>query len=264
MRRAPRFRRRRSRVPRDQADGVPHWILRGGDVRDCGEAGIRPIAGSARESSRPLRCRVVRRCGARWLQLGPHVPAPAQHRLFSGAAAADASRRHRVRLARSHADARSAHGAGALGRRRHLARRLSVGALLSRAPRSGPRRPRSRGERGAAARGIPVCALLQRRLHRVACFYSPLSAPSTIFVAGEWRAASAWGLLLGLTRPNGCFASVPLAILGAQQLWEGAEGAYGPGGCQGCRGARCRGASQVPRVPAWMPAKTAVRAMSAG
>jgi hypothetical protein len=40
------------------------------------------------------------------------------------------------------------------------------------------------------------------------------------FRRGEWLAASAWGLLLGLTRPNGCFASVPLAVLGAQQLWQ--------------------------------------------
>jgi hypothetical protein len=35
---------------------------------------------------------------------------------------------------------------------------------------------------------------------------------------GEWVASSAWGLVLGLTRPNGCFASVPLAILGLQQM----------------------------------------------
>jgi Gpi18-like mannosyltransferase len=34
----------------------------------------------------------------------------------------------------------------------------------------------------------------------------------------EWVAASMWGLLLGLTRPNGCFASVPLAIVAWQQL----------------------------------------------
>jgi hypothetical protein len=43
------------------------------------------------------------------------------------------------------------------------------------------------------------------------------------FCRGEWRASSAWGLLLGLTRPNGCFASVPLAILGAQQLFQSAR-----------------------------------------
>ncbi|MDQ3213879.1 MAG: hypothetical protein M3Q85_14465 [Acidobacteriota bacterium] len=38
------------------------------------------------------------------------------------------------------------------------------------------------------------------------------------FTRGEWAAAGAWGLLLGLTRPNGCLASLPLAILGVQQL----------------------------------------------
>lgn len=34
----------------------------------------------------------------------------------------------------------------------------------------------------------------------------------------DWIRASAWGLLLGLTRPNGCFVSVPLAILALQQV----------------------------------------------
>jgi hypothetical protein len=38
------------------------------------------------------------------------------------------------------------------------------------------------------------------------------------FRRGEWMASSVWGLLLGLTRPNGCFASVPLAIIGWQQI----------------------------------------------
>lgn len=36
----------------------------------------------------------------------------------------------------------------------------------------------------------------------------------------EWAAASAWGLLVGLTRPNGCFLSVALAALAWQQLRE--------------------------------------------
>ncbi len=43
------------------------------------------------------------------------------------------------------------------------------------------------------------------------------------FGRGEWKASAAWGLLLGLTRPNGCFASVPLAILGAQQILKSAR-----------------------------------------
>jgi hypothetical protein len=40
------------------------------------------------------------------------------------------------------------------------------------------------------------------------------------FRRGQWLASSCWGLLVGLTRPNGCFVSVPLAILAAQQLYE--------------------------------------------
>ena len=38
------------------------------------------------------------------------------------------------------------------------------------------------------------------------------------FTRHEWVPAAAWGLLLGLARPNGCFASLPLAILAVQQL----------------------------------------------
>ena len=33
------------------------------------------------------------------------------------------------------------------------------------------------------------------------------------FRRGEYRYAGAWGLLVGLTRPNGCFLSIPLALL---------------------------------------------------
>ena len=33
-----------------------------------------------------------------------------------------------------------------------------------------------------------------------------------------WRAA-AWGLLVGLTRPNGCLLSVPLGVMAVQQAW---------------------------------------------
>lgn len=36
----------------------------------------------------------------------------------------------------------------------------------------------------------------------------------------EWLAASLWGLLVGLTRPNGCFVSIPLAIIGLEQLYR--------------------------------------------
>jgi len=36
----------------------------------------------------------------------------------------------------------------------------------------------------------------------------------------EWVKAGAWGLLVGLTRPNGCFLSAVLACLLAERLWK--------------------------------------------
>lgn len=42
----------------------------------------------------------------------------------------------------------------------------------------------------------------------------------------EWLAASCWGLVAGLTRPNGCFLSVPLAILALQQIQQLHAGSF--------------------------------------
>ena len=42
------------------------------------------------------------------------------------------------------------------------------------------------------------------------------------FLRGDWIAASLFGLFAGLSRPNGCFLSVPLAMLALQ--WKGARG----------------------------------------
>ncbi len=36
----------------------------------------------------------------------------------------------------------------------------------------------------------------------------------------EWLPSAAWGLLLGLTRPNGCLLCIPLALLAVQQAWR--------------------------------------------
>lgn len=49
-------------------------------------------------------------------------------------------------------------------------------------------------------------------LGSVAAFYH--------FQRREWLAAAAWGLLVGLTRPNGCFLSVPLGLLALQAYWN--------------------------------------------
>jgi hypothetical protein len=44
------------------------------------------------------------------------------------------------------------------------------------------------------------------------------------FLRGQWIASSCFGLLVGLTRPNGCFVSIPMGILALQQIaqrWRG-------------------------------------------
>jgi hypothetical protein len=40
------------------------------------------------------------------------------------------------------------------------------------------------------------------------------------FHRGDWVRASCFGLLVGFSRPNGCLVSVPLAVLGLEQLWR--------------------------------------------
>jgi hypothetical protein len=40
------------------------------------------------------------------------------------------------------------------------------------------------------------------------------------FRRDEWVRAGAWGMLVGLTRPNGCFLSVVLAAMIAERLWR--------------------------------------------
>ncbi len=36
----------------------------------------------------------------------------------------------------------------------------------------------------------------------------------------QWWRAAAWGIVAGLTRPNGCFLSVPLGLMAIQPLWQ--------------------------------------------
>jgi hypothetical protein len=44
------------------------------------------------------------------------------------------------------------------------------------------------------------------------------------FLRGQWIASSCFGLLVGLTRPNGCFVSIPLGILAVQQIVQSGGG----------------------------------------
>jgi hypothetical protein len=43
----------------------------------------------------------------------------------------------------------------------------------------------------------------------------------------QWVAAAAWGALVGLTRPNGCFLSVALAVLALEEAWRARREAGG-------------------------------------
>ena len=44
------------------------------------------------------------------------------------------------------------------------------------------------------------------------------------FRRAEWLQAAAWGLLVGLTRPNGCFLTLALLCLLAEARWRRASG----------------------------------------
>jgi len=60
------------------------------------------------------------------------------------------------------------------------------------------------------------------------------------FLRRDWTAASIWGLLAGLSRPNGCFLSVALGLLALTQATK--DDGTGPGAC-GPSEARSRPAS---------------------
>src|SRR5262249_44059801 len=49
------------------------------------------------------------------------------------------------------------------------------------------------------------------------------------FLRRDWIAAACWGTLAGLTRPNGCFLSLPLALLAWQYARHSARSAEDTG-----------------------------------
>ena len=67
--------------------------------------------------------------------------------------------------------------------------------------------------RRRAARRVPVRACSSARRTPNRCFSSARVATIYHFRRDEFVRAAAWGLLVGLTRPNGCFLSIVLALL---------------------------------------------------
>jgi hypothetical protein len=80
-----------------------------------------------------------------------------------------------------------------------------------------------------------VTALWLLASYPFALFYSAVYTESLYLCAavaaffhfhrGELVKASIWGLVVGLTRPNGCFLSLPLGILALEHLFRGSGGA---------------------------------------
>jgi Gpi18-like mannosyltransferase len=93
-----------------------------------------------------------------------------------------------------------------------------------------------------------VSALWLLAAYPFALFYSAVYTESLYLCAavaaffhfhrGELLKASIWGLLVGLTRPNGCFLSVPLGILALDHMFVRGGGLAPAGGGIACCTAR--------------------------
>ena len=80
----------------------------------------------------------------------------------------------------------------------------------------------------AAAGAVAMCcaypfSLFYSAFYTESVFLLTLAGTFYHFRRREWFAAAAWGLALGLTRPNGCLISVPLAVLALQQSLDGGK-----------------------------------------
>ena len=86
------------------------------------------------------------------------------------------------------------------------------------------------------------------------------------FLRREWFAASAWGILVGLTRPNGCFLAIPLALLALQrQTGKGIrESASGPSEARSRRARALGGGAPSATKNADRPFDVFVRLVVAG
>jgi hypothetical protein len=78
----------------------------------------------------------------------------------------------------------------------------------------------------AAAGAVAFCCAYPFSLYYSAFYTESLFLLTLVgtfyhFRRREWIPAAAWGLALGLTRPNGCLISVPLALMALQQSLEG-------------------------------------------
>jgi hypothetical protein len=88
---------------------------------------------------------------------------------------------------------------------------------------------------GLEARGLDAVALMAA--YPFAAYYSAAYTEGLFLLASagafyhfatrQWSRAFAWGLVVGLTRPNGCFLSVALAVMAAEEAWRARRAAGG-------------------------------------
>lgn len=81
------------------------------------------------------------------------------------------------------------------------------------------------GDEAAAGAVALICAypfsLFFSAFYTESFFLLALVGTFYHFRRRDWALATMWGLLLGLSRPNGCFTSVPLAVMALQQSLVG-------------------------------------------
>jgi hypothetical protein len=121
-------------------------------------------------------------------------------------------------------------GEPGLPRERRMVRALWAGVFISLAAFLLALVYLARLTRVLAGDGAAAAAPLLLAAYPFAAFFN---APYTegLFLLGSvgafyhfhrqrWVAASVFGLLVGFSRPNGCFVSVPLAMMALQQIWQ--------------------------------------------
>src|SRR4029453_11616142 len=80
----------------------------------------------------------------------------------------------------------------------------------------------------AAAGAVAMCcaypfSLFYSAFYTESVFLLTLVGTFYHFRRREWFAAAGGGLMLGLTRPNGCLISIPLGLMALQQSLEGGK-----------------------------------------
>ena len=179
----------------------------------CSEGCAAGRPGAAAGAAGAVGRAVVRRAGRARVRMAAQLRSAAEPRLLSCLSAADPKPRGGDRRVSGGRAAGASDRAPDVVRAVDFARRFLLGGLVLRAARSRNDGRVARARRAAVAVGVSVRACSSAPPTPSRCSCSPRSAAWFHFRRGEHLAAGGWGLLAGLTRPNGCFLSIPLGLL---------------------------------------------------